>query len=223
MRKQIKLKNRWDNFIISLGGNNNPMPWSWIEKAYSEPHRKFHTLDHVKRSLDWLDQLAWTEQFKRNPQSGFDFSVMEMVLWCQYIVYNPLPTGNNGNNYLSTKMALNICGLLGLSSSFKAKVRIYFDELVESKCKNFLTKDIPTLSMLDIDYNFFVNDNYLQLEADLQEEYSWMPKEDYLNSRKEYLQCLLKEGIYLTTDVFKQYEPIARKNIEMFLAESSCK
>jgi len=77
---------RWQTLWHRLGGPSNPEPiFSNLQTRYSEPHRAYHNLEHIR------DCLA---QFDRARHLAVYPAELELALWLHDIIYDTHASDN---------------------------------------------------------------------------------------------------------------------------------
>lgn len=201
-----KLHDFWQDFALNLGAKPNRIDvvWEWIESAYSEPHRHYHTLTHIE---DCLMELDWV----RRGFSKESNDAIELAIWFHDIVYD---TSALDNEMQSARLARNVLGVLGISDHLlRAKV----GRLIN--CTKHTESDIIVAEeediFLDIDLAILGTDpeTFNQYEKDIRKEYDWVPLEMYCARRAEILQSFLDRACIYRSEMLHFYEDQARENL----------
>lgn len=200
----MNIKECWQDFLTSNKKFDSGL-WPLIEKKYSEPHRKYHTLNHINYCLSYLCYVS--------PE--YEKDKIELVIWFHDVVYD---TRRNDNEEQSAKLMKS--SLLG-SECWGEK---YLDEVADMILATKHNSDIITPSeelkyFLDIDLSILGADeetyryNY---SKQIRKEYSWVPEEIYKAKRAEILQGFLDRDYIYNTDIFRNdLEKQARENIKL--------
>lgn len=166
--------------------------------AYSQPHRKYHNLEHINHLLTAL---------KAVPQPSAALLTAAMY---HFFVYDPLKEDNEEKSaeYLRNKLKA-----AGVSQQFIDSVTAIMLAPANSADLAFASKDAQYLS--DIDMSIFgdsphVYQRYAELVRD---EYSSLSDFNWYHQRVRFLLYLLKSVQIFHTDEFKQLEKHARSNI----------
>jgi predicted metal-dependent HD superfamily phosphohydrolase len=200
-----KLYNRWTNFCAEIGAINQfsvDTVFEWIELAYTEPNRQYHTLSHLNQCFEELDQTNWTP-------------AIEFALWFHDIVYDPSQFNNEEE---SVKIAINAMGLLQISQ--RCPERVLVPQMILATKSHKRTSDIEDLNLfLDIDLSILGQKSEIfdQYEKQIRKEYEFVPHEMFNLGRKSILNSFLAEKEIFYTPNMKKYETQARENIQRSL------
>lgn len=173
---------------------------------YTEPHRFYHTLEHLQACFQVLD----TEMSKLAGGGS-----IELALWFHDIVYN---TSGKDNEELSAQLAERWIVRLGLDAGFAQQVgnlvraTTHVNEPGQREAKVLLDVDTSILSASPEEF-----DKY---ERDIRNEYQWVPSTQFKVGRTKVLEGFLsREWIYATPE-FRNgpREGLARANLERSIA-----
>src|ERR1043165_7022793 len=108
--QQAKLADEWSRLMRAL---NVPSDLHWrafaqIVTAYSEPHRHYHTLDHIV----WMLHQLFIEVKYSTPFPEPEWKMLELATWYHDVVYDPRSEENESR---SAEVARNSLYELGLS------------------------------------------------------------------------------------------------------------
>lgn len=186
-----------------------------IGNAYSETHRKYHTISHIDHMLQMFKEIS-SYRISNDIQNEdlFIIAIAE-----HDIVYIP---EFSHNEEASAKIAHSHCKKLGIDSSsieyiMNLIIATDYIKFKSSECRSTDQKIIR-----DLDFSIFGSSPFL---FDL---YNKSIKEEYLNFgvspetyKKErdnfFVKCLKKERLFLTDFFYSKYEKSARENIKSFL------
>ena len=76
---------RWEQLMNSLNAPASLDVYAKLVKAYSEPHRHYHTAMHIQDCLDQLDQAR---SLAESPEE------VELALWFHDAIYKPISSKN---------------------------------------------------------------------------------------------------------------------------------
>ena len=170
-----------------------------IEASYGEPHRYYHTGQHIDHCLKQFD-LA------RHEMSDAD--AIEMALWFHDIEYDPKA---RDNEYQSAER-------------FKQIAHGAIDPVLEEQIYRLIMITMHTDAPTGIDEQYIVDidlssfglpwDEFAYDSENVHKEYSHLSTEEFVRRNRRFLQSLLdRPKIFFTEFYGKRYEQIARDNI----------
>ena len=197
---------RWRNVWRELGASRRDDElYHRVVACYAEPHRKYHTLQHLDECLAHLEKLR---SFAEHPAE------VELALWFHDAIYN---THEHDNEKRSADWA-HESALKSSATSEQAK-RVY--ELIMATTHNAVPVGHDAEVLVDIDLGILGADaaRFDDYELQVREEYSWVPDFLYRQTRRKILQeFTAREWIY-STEVFRaEYEARARENLSRSLS-----
>lgn len=201
-----ELEQRWRSLFPGRDAAALAKEWECIESRYSEPHRHYHTLEHIAACLRWLDQVR--DQVE-------DARALELALWFHDFVYNPR---RQDNEDISTEYAVTTLSLLQEPRALRDRVKALI--LVTRHPARPQTPDQAW--MIDIDLAILgaeaaVYDTYA---AQVRQEYQHIADPVYRMGRTAVLQSFLAEPALYHTDFFRQrLQEQARANLSRELAQ----
>src|SRR5262245_7191495 len=192
----------WINIWKSLRAQGEPLPVLHdLIARYEEPHRGYHTLDHI---LDCL------KEFQSVRSSATEKDAIEMALWFHDAVYDPRATDNEEQ---SAQLAEDVLR--------RAKVPDHFIRCVRDLILATRHQALPELPdaqlLVDIDRAVLGQsaERFDAYETAIRKEYQWVPKKIFGEKRAAILKSFLdRQTIYATPEFQKKYEPTARANLE---------
>ena len=170
-----------------------------ILNRYSEPHRKYHNVEHIKHCLS---------EFETVKHLASDANVLELAIWYHDAVYD---INADNNEELSAALAKDVMNGFSLPTNVVEKV----GEIIIATKHDETPTDYDTKLMLDIDIsNIGQADEFEKDNKLIREEYSSVSDNLFANGRSNILKSFLnRPNIYLTDFFQKKYEDSARKNI----------
>ena len=174
-------------------------------ECYSEPHRKYHTMQHLQECLTHLEHVRSFAD-----RAG----EVELALWFHDAIYN---TRKKDNEARSAEWARDSALAAGLSGDQAG--RIY--QLVMATVHDAVPEGRDATVLVDIDLSILGADatRFDEYEVQVREEYSWVPGPLYRAGRRKILQEFAnRESIYSTEYFRLNYEAQARSNIARSLA-----
>ena len=174
-----------------------------LTAAYSEAHRRYHTLQHIEFCL---------REIGRHRAHAVRPSEIRWALLFHDAIYDPR---RNDNEVRSADWACRIMQEMQRPDDEIARVRKLI--LATVHAANAETPDEALL--LDIDLAILGADDATFDEYDraIRVEYEWVPDEAYRAARTNVLHGFLKRDRIFQTVAYRQQEAAARRNIERAL------
>ena len=194
--------NHWLPLAERVGVRGDVAGWHQsLMKAYGEPQRAYHTLQHLEECLRVLDEVR---EFMQQPD------LIEMALWFHDAVYDP----SSGNNEaLSAGLAMEA---LGGAATAREVARLIM------LTKSHVPGDGPEDAwIIDIDLAIFAMspERVAEYECQIREEYAWVPFEVYREKRAEVLRDFLnREPIYHSSWACEHFEAAAKGNLRRLIS-----
>jgi predicted metal-dependent HD superfamily phosphohydrolase len=173
--------------------------------CYSEPHRKYHTMQHLNECFAHLKRVSLFAEHAAE---------VELALWFHDAIYN---TSKKDNEKRSAEWASE-CALEGGVPSESAG-RIY--ELIMATMHDAVPAGRDAEVLVDIDLGILGADptRFDEYELQVRDEYSWVPEFMYRAARRKVLQEFMRrEWIYSTAVFRSEYEARARENLTRSLS-----
>ncbi len=195
------LHDSWHNTMRALGAPPADDVLDDLLRRWSEPHRHYHVLAHLKHCLHEIEDLPFASR-----------PVAELVAWFHDAVYVTKPGAPNEKE--SAVLAREKLEPLGIDPA-----RVC--EFVLATERHSSTGDPDGDLFLDVDMSILGQhtttfDTY---ENGVRAEWSWVSDDAFRQKRAEFLEMLLaRETIFLTAPMRKRYETHARKNLARSLA-----
>ncbi|EQA44957.1 hypothetical protein LEP1GSC050_2483 [Leptospira broomii serovar Hurstbridge str. 5399] len=180
--------------------------WTEINLNYSESHRHYHTLTHLKSFLDRLKTVRTRIQ---------DWDSMLFAMFYHDIIYDPKDFQNEENSALLAEERLN---------------RINAPRLLIFKVKDLILATKMHRAQDDPDIRYFLDcdlsilgaekSEYQQYARSIRNEYKEYSDEEYSSGRKKVLEYFLRmERIFTSREFFETLEKQARANLSYELEE----
>ena len=175
-----------------------------LRAAYSEPHRRYHTLQHIEFCL---------RQISKHREHAVRPTEIRWALLFHDAIYDPR---RNDNETRSADWACRV--MQELLRPDEEIIRVRKMILATAHAGNAETPDEALL--LDIDLSILGADEATFDEYDraIRVEYEWVPEEAYRAARANVLQGFLKRDRIFQTATYRLQEAAARINIERALA-----
>ena len=192
---------RWKAVWRELGAATvDEMLFHKLVASYSEPHRKYHTMQHLEECLAQLDRVR--SEAERPAE-------VELALWFHDAIYDTL---RKDNEKRSAEWARESALASGLSS--EQANRVY--ELIMVTMHDAVPADRDALVLVDVDLSILgaAAARFDEYELQIQEEYKWVPEPLYRKARRQILRGFLeRERIYNTEYFSGAHEAQARENL----------
>jgi predicted metal-dependent HD superfamily phosphohydrolase len=169
--------------------------------AHSEPHRHYHTLEHLSEMFKVVGKLA---------DAAADPVAVQLAIWFHDAVYDPRAKDNERQSAL---LAANALRPLGVPEATLQHVA----EMIEATAHVFTADaDADTAVLLDADLAILSAEErrYARYAADIRREYAWVPDVPYREGRTKVLEGFLnRPRIYRTDRMHAVAEEPARRNL----------
>lgn len=206
MQEELTSLARWQAMWRQLGASgSDDALFSRLVQCYSEPHRQYHTMQHLQECFAHLDKVG---SFAEHAGE------VELALWFHDAIYD---TRKSDNEERSADWARDTALAAGLSDDRAS--RIY--QLVMATMHNAVPVGRDAAVLVDIDLAILGAEveRFDEYEIQVREEYSWVPGLLYRRGRRKILQEFVRrESIYSTEYFRAEYEARARSNIARSLA-----
>lgn len=178
-----------------------------LHAAYAEPHRAYHTLEHVRDCLDLLAAVEGVSDDERR--------VLTHAFWWHDAVYD---TTRNDNEDVSAELAERDLAAQGEPAGHRAEVA----RLIRlTKGHQVEPGDRLGAVMVSIDLSILGRDPaaYDRYAAQIREEYAWVPEDGWRAGRARVLRHFLDAEVIYADPVFRaRLEAQARENLARELA-----
>lgn len=196
---------RWTELWRRIGAQGDPdAVYARLQELYSEPHRAYHTMEHISYCLGEFDRARYIPQYPDE---------VEMAIWFHDAIYN---TRSSDNEKKSAQLAQSILSHAQVPSAFRH--RIY--DLVLATRHTEIPEGVDAQVLIDVDLSILgrPQEEFDEYERKVREEYSWVPEDRFREGRASILRRFLERPYIYLTDFFRQrYEDQARKNLERSL------
>jgi predicted metal-dependent HD superfamily phosphohydrolase len=192
---------RWQAVWRELGAATvDDLLFHQLVASYSEPHRKYHTVQHLDECLAHLDEVR--SEAERAGE-------VELALWFHDAIYDTL---RKDNEKRSAEWARESALAGGLSN--EQANRVYALILVTMHDALAAGRDAAVLVDVDLSILGAETARFDEYERQIREEYSWVPGPLYRKSRRQILRGFLeRERIYSTEYFLARHETRARENL----------
>ena len=202
----MALEQIWTALWQRLGaqGDANAV-YNDLVARYSEPHRAYHTLEHIGHCLDEFEQVR---HLATNPDA------VELALWYHDAIYD---TKTKDSEERSAALAVEEARNASLPDSFGQSVA----NLIMATKHTTAPTDPDVQLLVDTDLSILgqTEDKFDEYERQVRKEYEWVAKDAFTAGRSAILKSFLDRPTIYSTPFFRnKYEAQARANIARSLA-----
>lgn len=194
----MALARRWGAGQPSAGAG-----FDALATRYAEPHRRYHTLDHVGAVLQRVDELAMTEPVD-HPDA------LQFAAWLHDVVYDPTRGDNEPASAVYARRTL---------SAIRVPVAVTDEtaRLIELTAGHEVADDDRTGAVLiDADLSILgaPDDVYDRYAVDIRDEYRHVDDDAFRAGRSAVLRDFLdRDRIYRTATAHARWDAPARANL----------
>ena len=202
----IDLRARWDASWAALGLAAPTALLDTLLARYAEPHRRYHTLQHLDECLSHLPGFA---PFAAHPGE------VELALWFHDAIYD---TQRHDNEAESAAWARSV--LLGAGGDPASAERVH--SLVMVTAHHGVPASTDASIVVDVDLAILGADaaRFDEYEQQVREEYGWVPAPVFQQKRREVLAGFLgRARLYGTDRGHALFEAKARANLARSIAQ----
>ena len=212
----LSLDRRWQQTWGWVGRSAPPTFWADLRRRYGEPHRVYHTLEHLEACFQALDQVPLHQRPPWTPRDRF---CLEMALWCHDGVYDVTRSDNEDQ---SSQWAGQALAATGVAEATIAPIQHLITTTAHGSSPPDLTLgDGLTPWLLDLDLAI-LGAPWIQFqgyECQIRQEYAIIPDSEFQVGRQRVLQQFWQRNfIYHTAYGRQQWEDRARQNLESSMA-----
>lgn len=219
------LRARWHR-TLALGKKperNDDLILDALLTAYSEPHRHYHTCEHLMACFQVLDRVFPRRPVPPDPLTPLDplhdaRALVELALWFHDYTYDTKAEPGENERQSADEAEDIVVNGLGLPALAAAEVK----NLILATRHTEAPTSREAKILVDVDLSILgespeVFDAY---EAQVRKEYAWVPDEAFKAGRKNVLKGFLdREWVYSTPEMRKTgYEGRAQTNLRRALA-----
>lgn len=200
---------RWLALWQRLGARGNASAiYQDLVARYSEPHRTYHTLQHIEHCLDEFEQAR---HLAKNPNA------VELALWYHDAIYD---TEAKDNEERSAALAVEMVRKASLPDNLGQAVA----NLIMATKHTAVPIDPDVQLLVDIDLSILgqAEERFDEYERQIREEYGRIPEDAFVAGRSVILKLFLdRSNIYATRFFRQKYRKQARRNVTRSLAQLS--
>lgn len=176
-----------------------------LAQRYAEPHRRYHTRNHISHCLQQLDLATGLMDCP---------DAVEMGLWFHDAIYDPRASDNE---LRSAELFTDI-----VNDRVAPNFRQTVYDLILITTHPEHPERLDEKFIVDIDLSSFALpwEAFKRDSNAVRQEYSHLPDKEFYPGQLEFLQALLERPIFFFTDFFRsRYENVARQNITRYIEE----
>jgi predicted metal-dependent HD superfamily phosphohydrolase len=176
-----------------------------LEVRWREPHRCYHTMQHLNECLALLASVRSAAQ---RPDE------VEAALWLHDAVYDPHAADNEEQ---SAALAADLLGVSGAAEDAIERVR----RMILATRHDSIVPPGDAALVCDIDLAILgqEDERFAEYERQVRAEYEWVPAAIFQARRAEILrQFLARPQLFTTASLRERFEARARANITRSLA-----
>jgi predicted metal-dependent HD superfamily phosphohydrolase len=196
----------WNALWKRLGARSDPRPLhEEITRAYSEPHRHYHTLEHIAHALSLFDGAR---------QRVLDADAAELAVWLHDFVCDPRAKDNEAR---SATHAARILDDGGVPSRVADRVAA----LIMATRHASPAEDHDARYVVDADLSILGGTpaEFDRYERQVRLEYAFRTEAEWRQGRARILRAFLDRPRIFLTSEFDHFESPARANLERSLRQ----
>ena len=171
-----------------------------LTAAYGEPQRKYHTVQHLSECLTLVQQ---------NLDLAIEPAEVEISLWFHDAIYDVKASDNEEKSAKWAEQELTVAGVA------KERIERVKDHILATR-HAALPEGQDQMLLVDIDLAILGAERprFVEYEAQVREEYGWVPGFLFRRKRREVLlEFLERQPIYNTSKLREALEKEARSNL----------
>ena len=196
----------WNRCLLDGVSSNPKLIFEDLKRRYAEPHRHYHTEDHVRHCLQELDRVA---------HLAGDRDALEMAIWFHDAIYDPVA---DDNELQSAELFVSVADKR-IRPALISKVY----ELILVTTHDSIPVSPDERVVVDIDLSSFGLD-WSEFHADslaLREESCRRTDKEFYTAQLRFDRDLLARPTLFSTGFFRdRYEQKARSNVERRIRET---
>jgi predicted metal-dependent HD superfamily phosphohydrolase len=205
------LAQRWRSAVRGAGapaGTDDPAidaAGADLLRRWAEPHRRYHTVDHLAAMLSVVDELA---------SAATDADAVRLAAWTHDAIYDPRAAGGE-NERASAALAAAVLGDLRVPPPAVAEV-VRLVELTATHSPPPGDRNGAVLCDADLAVLARPPEDYDRYAAAIRREYAHVSDEVFRAGRAAVLSGLLSRSSLFRVNI--RWEPAARANLHRELA-----
>lgn len=200
------MKNRFLKLWSRIGAKSSAdAAFELLMNAYTQPHRFYHNLDHIRACLDIFEPIR---SMVSNPDA------VEFALWYHDVVYD---VRGSQNEEQSALIAYKTCMEAGLPDAMAQEIQHLI--LTTKHTGRPQTRDQEWIADIDLAILGSPADEFDRYEANIRKEYAHVPEAQFRLVRIAILKAFLdKPTIYYTDYFIQKYQQPAIANLQRSIA-----
>ena len=190
----------WSRTWRRVGAKPPPGLLDELLARYAEPHRSYHTMQHLRECFATLEPAS---------HLAARLGEVELALWFHDAIYDTRATDNEAR---SARWAEEALAAGGAGADTAARVR----DLVLATRHTTAPEGEDTKLLVDVDLAILgaPEPRFAEYEAQVRQEYAWVPEDAFRQRRTRILQSFLdRPSIYSTPWFAERLEDRARTNL----------
>ena len=192
---------RWARLWMDASGRGDGRAWfDGLKGRYTEPHRHYHNPRHISECLAEFDSAR---------HLAVQPVAVELAIWFHDAIYDTHAADNEEQSALLADQCLAEAGS-------ESEVRLAVGHLVLATKKHDTATHVDAPLLVDIDLSILgsAENRFVEYEAQIRQEYAWVPDALFAEKRAEILEGFLsRDSIYSTESFSKRLENRARENL----------
>jgi len=182
--------------LCEKAGLDDRVEWTVLAKAYGDPARAYHNMNHVGDCLLRLDEHA---------HLATDAAAAEFAIWFHDIVYD---TRAADNEERSAVIAAEFLSVTALGAVVADLIRATKHDTPP------VTRDAGLLCDIDLSILGRAPDEYDAYARAIREEYAWVPFPQYAEARTRVLEGFLaRQTIFVMGELEERFGKQAKVNL----------
>lgn len=205
MASDTGFRRSWATAWWAIGAHADPLLRDVLLQCYAEPHRAYHTRQHLRECMAWLPRLS--AEAERPAE-------VALALWFHDAIYRP---DRHDNEALSAAWARSAVWAAGGSDAVASRVQA----LVLTTAHNAEPQGPDQQALIDIDLAILGAPpaRFDAYERQVRQEYAEVPEAAFCSGRRRILQQFLdRPALYATPTGRLLFEQRARANLQRSIA-----
>lgn len=205
---QFDINQAWRRLWAALGAaGGGQSAFDDLVARYGEPHRRYHTLRHLREMLHEFAESAGDAQHPAE---------VAAAIWFHDAIYDPT---RHDNEERSAQLAQSVLGEAGVRPDVCARIGALI--LATSHRASSCAGDAQLLVDIDLGVLAADRDRFIEYERQVREEYAFVPDSTFREKRRAILQGFLaRPHIYGSARFRNRWEAAARANLAWSIAAS---